>query len=188
MAPLGVLLSIVALLLDYWISKFLLVRYYKIPENISEDIAKPTLMSLELLPLIYILGILQFNYKISTSETFFDFIYASLHYGVTTVVLLLIIAGYLIFCKKAVKPSVAKTYSQARLGFPYSYETANPITKFKADLNFLYEVLKQNDNQHDNTRITRIITLGQNSPSKLTSYKEDLYRLRIQMQNKISQI
>jgi len=103
-------------------------------------------MSLELLPLIYILGILQFNYKISTSETLFDFLYDSLHYGVTTVVLLLIITGYLIFCKKPVKPSVSKTYSQARLGFAYNYDTTNPITKFKGDINFLYDVLKQNEN------------------------------------------
>jgi di/tricarboxylate transporter len=65
-APVGVLLSLIALALDYWISRWLLVTYYKIPENVSEDIAKPTLNSLELLPLVYILGILQFNYKVST--------------------------------------------------------------------------------------------------------------------------
>jgi len=63
----GVLITLVALVIDYWISKWMLVRYYKIPENISEDIAKPTLNALELLPLVYILGILQFNYKVSNS-------------------------------------------------------------------------------------------------------------------------
>jgi len=30
-APVGVFFSIIALILDYWISKVLLVRYYKIP-------------------------------------------------------------------------------------------------------------------------------------------------------------
>ena len=45
-APMGVLASLVALGIDYWISKWLLVRYYKIPENVGEDIAKPTLNAL----------------------------------------------------------------------------------------------------------------------------------------------
>ena len=66
-APVGVFLSIGAMVLDYWISKWMLVRNYKIPENISEDIANPTLMGLELLPLVYILGVLQFNYKVSST-------------------------------------------------------------------------------------------------------------------------
>lgn len=45
-APVGVLLSIIGVFLDYWISKYLLVRFYKIPENVSEDIALPSTMSL----------------------------------------------------------------------------------------------------------------------------------------------
>jgi len=80
----------------------------------------------------------------------FDFIYASLHYGVTTVVLLLMLAGYLIFCKKTFKPAISKTYNQAKLGFTYNYDTTNPVTKFKADLNYLYEVLKQNEGKIEN--------------------------------------
>jgi hypothetical protein len=87
----------------------------------------------------------------------FDFIYASLHYGVTMIVLLLMIAGYLIFCKKQVKPSISKTYNQARLGFAYNYDTTNPVTKFKGDLNYLYEVLKQNEGRVENERITEMI-------------------------------
>lgn len=66
-APVGVLFSILGIVLDYWISKWLLVRVYRIPENISADIADPALMGLELLPLVYICGVLQFTYKVSTS-------------------------------------------------------------------------------------------------------------------------
>lgn len=106
---------------DYWISKWLLVRYYKIPENISEDIAKPTLMGLELLPLVYILGILQFNYKISTSENLVEFFTDFLNYGVTTLLLLLSITGYIIFCRKAVTVDIGRGYRQAKVGFRYDY-------------------------------------------------------------------
>jgi len=66
-APVGVLLSLLAFVMDYWILKWLLVRVYRCPETVSEDIAKPTLMGLELLPLVYIFGVLQFTYKVSTS-------------------------------------------------------------------------------------------------------------------------
>ena len=45
-APVGVFLSLLGVVLDLWISKILLVKVYKIPENISEDIAKPSMMGL----------------------------------------------------------------------------------------------------------------------------------------------
>ena len=45
-APLGVFISLVGIILDYWISKVMLSKVYKIPENISEDIVRPTLMGL----------------------------------------------------------------------------------------------------------------------------------------------
>ena len=123
MAPLGVFFSLVGLLCDYWVSKWLLVRYYKIPENVSEDIAKPTLMGLELLPLVYILGILQFNYKVSSSETLIDFFENFLNYGITTLLLLLSILGYLIFFDRQVLPDSSRKYSRAKIGFRHNYAT-----------------------------------------------------------------
>jgi di/tricarboxylate transporter len=99
-APVGVLLSLIGFILDYWITKALLAKVYKIPENISEDIASPSLMGLELLPLVYICGVLQFSYKVSSNSDIFQFFYDFLHYGITTLVILLSVCGYLIFCKK----------------------------------------------------------------------------------------
>ena len=40
-------------------------------------------------------------------------------------------------------PDIAKSYSQAKLGFPYNYETSNPITKYRGDINYLYDLLKE---------------------------------------------
>jgi hypothetical protein len=77
---------------------------YRIPETISEDIAKPSLMGLELLPLIYICGVLQFTYKVSTSENIFVFFLDFLHYGITTLVIMLSVVGYLLLCHNPVRP------------------------------------------------------------------------------------
>lgn len=142
-APVGVLISLIGIILDYWISKVLLVKIYKIPENVSEDIVLPTLMGLELLPLVYICGVLQFTYKVSTSPDIFMFFYDFLHYGITTIVIFLSIFGYLLFCKRPLQPQVKRTYSQSKLGFGFNYETENPITRLKGNINYLYDVLKQ---------------------------------------------
>ncbi len=66
-APLGVVFSLAGLFLDYWVGKYLLLRVYKRPESISKQIAGPMMLCLELLPLIYICGVLQFTYKVSSS-------------------------------------------------------------------------------------------------------------------------
>lgn len=98
-APLGVVFSIIGLFVDYWIGRFLLLRYYKRPESISKQIAVPMIRSLELLPLIYICGVLQFTYKVSTSVNIFAFFANFLQYGVTIVVILICILGYMIIYK-----------------------------------------------------------------------------------------
>jgi hypothetical protein len=72
-APLGVIFSLVGLFCDYWIGKALLLRTYKKPENISKSIATPILNCFELLPLIYICGVLEFVYKVSSSDNIFEF-------------------------------------------------------------------------------------------------------------------
>ena len=96
-APLGVVFSLIGLCLDYWIGKYLLLRVYRRPENISKHISSFMLLSLELLPLIYICGLLQFTYKVSKSSNLFNFMTNFLEYGITTTVLLVCILGYLIF-------------------------------------------------------------------------------------------
>lgn len=98
-APLGVVFSLFGIFLDYWIGKYLLVRYYKRPQGINKQIAVPMIGSLELLPLIYICGVLQFTYKVSSSQNIFAFIVQFLKYGVTIVIILICILGYIIIYK-----------------------------------------------------------------------------------------
>lgn len=57
-APLGVFLSLIGMLIDFWVNKYLLLRMCKKPEHISKDIASPMIKSLNLIPLIYLCGVL----------------------------------------------------------------------------------------------------------------------------------
>lgn len=78
-------------------------------------------MSLELLPLVYICGVLQFTYKVSSSPDLFAFVTEFFNYGVTTLVILLCIIGYLLFCKKIIKKENNTPYSSAKLQFYSNY-------------------------------------------------------------------
>lgn len=87
-APLGVFLSLIAMFLDFWVNKYLLLRVCKKPENISKNIASPMIKSLNLIPLIYLCGVLQFTYKVSDSPNIFIFMLDFLNYGVTIIIIL----------------------------------------------------------------------------------------------------
>jgi hypothetical protein len=45
-APLGVVISLIGMFADYWIGKYLLLRYYKKPESISKNISLPIIATL----------------------------------------------------------------------------------------------------------------------------------------------
>ena len=65
-APLGMLFTLVIMVADYWITKYMLVKMNSQSKILSIEISKP-LSFLELIPLIYIAGILPFILKISTT-------------------------------------------------------------------------------------------------------------------------
>lgn len=121
--------SLVGMLFDYWIIKFLFVKVYKQPKNLSKNIAK-SLDFLEILPLVYIGGIMPFLYQITLTleiSTFFDLLF---HYGITTVAILLCILGYMFKFQPKSKNISEKKYSEVDLAFGFNYETENPFTKF----------------------------------------------------------
>lgn len=65
-APLGMLISVIIMIGDYWLTKYMLLRMNSQSKILSIEITKP-LAFLELVPLIYVAGILPFILKISTS-------------------------------------------------------------------------------------------------------------------------
>ena len=95
-APLAVVISLFALCVDYCIGKYMLLRVYRHPENISKSIARPIIGALPLLPIIYIWGILQFTYKVSTTPNIFLFFTEFFQYSITTTVMIVCMIGYLI--------------------------------------------------------------------------------------------
>jgi hypothetical protein len=99
-APLGVVFSLTAMLLNYWIDRLFLVRVNKIPESVSEAVADRILMVLELLPLVYMCGTLQYTYKFGESSNVFEFVAKFLNYGVVFVVMLLTMLGYALFWRR----------------------------------------------------------------------------------------
>ena len=58
--PFGYLIYVSAIIVEYWIQKYMLLRKCKIPPTFSRDIADSYMHGLALLPLIYILGV--YNY------------------------------------------------------------------------------------------------------------------------------
>ena len=120
-APLGVFISLIGIILDYWISKILLSKVYKIPENISEDIARPTLMGLELLPLVYICGIIVFNFSVTPNNNFLILVDEMFNYSLTTLLIIFSIIGYALFCKRTPLSKISRTYSKSKCSFLYTY-------------------------------------------------------------------
>jgi len=74
--------------------------------------------------------------------------------------------GYVLFCKRPVQSQLTKTYSQAKIGFGYNYETTNPITKLKGDINYLYDVLKQKEGSESSRLISDLLEISRSSLAK----------------------
>jgi hypothetical protein len=58
--PFGYLIYVIALILEYWIEKYMLLRKCKIPPTFSRDITDSYMHGLALIPVIYILGVYKF--------------------------------------------------------------------------------------------------------------------------------
>jgi len=58
--PLSFLIYGVALILEYWIEKYMLLRKCKIPPKFSRDISDSYMHGIAILPAFYVLGVYQF--------------------------------------------------------------------------------------------------------------------------------
>lgn len=127
-APLGLFFTLVIMIADYWVTKYLLVRMNSQSKILSIEISKP-LSFLELIPLIYIAGILPFILKISTTLSLEIFMNQFYTYGVVLIVLLIMVVVYLtvFYSKREFIPPMS--YRQIELGFLHNYETENPLTR-----------------------------------------------------------
>lgn len=135
-APLGLFFTLVIMVADYWITKYLLVRMNSQSKILSIEISKP-LSFLELIPLIYIAGILPFILKISTTLSLEIFMNQFYTYGVVLIVLLIMVVVYLtvFYSKREFVPPMS--YRQIELGFLHNYETENPLTRVTGEIHYL---------------------------------------------------
>lgn len=93
-APLGMFFTLIIMIADYWLTKYLLVRVNSQSKILSIEISKP-LSFLELIPLIYVAGILPFIFKISTTLSIERFINQFYTYGIVLIALLIMVIVYL---------------------------------------------------------------------------------------------
>ena len=142
-APLGVVFSLVAMFFNYWVDKSFLVYVNKLPESVNESVADKILMALELLPLLYMCGTLQYTYKFGESSNVLDFLAKFLNYGIVLVVMLLSMVGYALFWKRNLEEQPEKlTYQEAQYLFTSDYDTENPITRYRSYIDFLNRLLE----------------------------------------------
>lgn len=60
-APLGAFISLIGILINYWVDKIKLLRFQSAPETISVKIISTVINNLELLPLVYICGNVEYK-------------------------------------------------------------------------------------------------------------------------------
>lgn len=103
------------------------------------------------------------------------------------IVLILSITGYIFFCKRPTVLDIDRTYSQSKIAFGFNYETTNPITKFKGEINYLYEVLKAHSDSGQNSKIIEdLLEHSRFRPEKLEERREEMNRLKMKLHKKIS--
>lgn len=106
----------------------------------------------------------------------------------TIIVLILSITGYIFFCKRPTVPDIDRTYSQSKIAFGFNYETTNPITRFKGDINYLYEVLKAHSDSGENSKIIEdILEHSRLRPERLEERRDEVNRLKMKLHHKISE-
>lgn len=171
-------MSLLGLLMDYWICKGFLLNVYRLPENISEDIAKPSILSLEMLPLVYLCGALQFGYKLSDSTDIVHFVANFFSYGITIFFLLLCVVSYLLFCRTAPQAPVLQLYSQKKLAFGFNYETCNPVTRLSGDIKYLYEAMKGSRGEQESQLISLLISSSRDSKAAFEAQKHKVNRIK----------
>jgi hypothetical protein len=93
-APLGLFFTLLIMIADYWITKYMLLRMNSQSKILSIEISKP-LSFLELIPLIYIAGIFPFILKISTTLSLELFMNQFYTYGLVLIILLVMVVVYL---------------------------------------------------------------------------------------------
>lgn len=113
-APLGGLFIIVAFMLNYWLDKIFLLRVYSTPESINDDIMKNVIASLELLPVVYICGVIEYSVRFSVSDNPFSTVIELIGYKFSLFILAGSVGIYYIFAilKELLKNRGVKKYKK----------------------------------------------------------------------------
>lgn len=129
-APLGLVFSMVGLVFNYWLDKYLLLRMYSLPPNQNEKIIYKVVDYLELIAFLYLFGACEYTRRIIVSTNLVDYLYSFVLYGVTSAALMFVYIVYLILWKNKVTKQVSDMkYEDAFYLFLTDYDRMNPLTQ-----------------------------------------------------------
>ncbi|EAS01331.2 transmembrane protein, putative (macronuclear) [Tetrahymena thermophila SB210] len=173
-SPYGLLFSLIGLICNYYVDRILLLRYCSCPESQSEDIITEVVNSLPFLPIIYICGVIQFQNrsKLEVNENLFVFFGQYFEYGLTSVAMFVSFVGYLLINhlqkdkKEQFSDKFNIQYNDAISEFRTEYEKVNPITSFKANMEWTKAMNKKRANNVVGNQMTNV----QNRNTRTTNY------------------
>ncbi|KRX06495.1 hypothetical protein PPERSA_05108 [Pseudocohnilembus persalinus] len=144
-APIGLLLIVLGMTLNYWVDKIQMLRFQAQPESINEKIIKRVVGIIEIIPILYLTGNYVYEYRMILGSDYIQFFKDFIGYGLTQIILSLSFIGFLIFYRTQQfnKNDEDKGYSFMRPFFRTEYDAVNPITQRQAQLEWIRFLRKQ---------------------------------------------
>ena len=158
--------------------------------------------SLDWLGLVFICGVVQYNYHIeillqsrnpesySGTLTILTFFTHYFEYSVSFIVFLLILVAYCVFSKPDVIKRQNIPYQKIEYMFPKNYETENPITKYKGQLRYLSGIFRNNVAgavlSKEGKVINELLDMGKKSTMNLAQNKGEITKIKRKIMRKLT--
>ena len=136
--PIGAIISLVGVILLYFIEKYNTISFYKIPAKINSTITLGHLESFKVFILVYAISIYVFQRDVY--NTYFNFSLFSLIFFAA----ISILPFSKLFEIDFIQFNQEYHYEEEYLDFFSNYDTLNPVTKRKGKLNYLNKLKKKN--------------------------------------------
>jgi len=139
--PIAILISIIGLVVTYWVDKYLLLRRNSFPVPLNNQLSDSMLEYLEWMAFTFSAGNVLFTYTLVNSEG--EKVYTGFHevavwftMGISVIYALMPMdifnETWFPIQKKKDKNLAMKSFDEARLGFHTDYDVQNPITRQEA--------------------------------------------------------
>lgn len=141
-APFVILYSLFGLLVIYWVDKIHMLRYQSAPESLSVDIFTKYINIIEIVPLVFIMGSIEYDTQLTISDNVFKYILDFIGFKVSSLFYILMFLAFIIYFPKYQRTNTGmdKTYTESKKFFNKGeYAEFNPITQKKAKAEWIKE-------------------------------------------------